>query len=160
MEDDAPLGGITHHVFVVVAVVVGLSCVRVAVFDEVLHGAAERARHWGQTGHIKLISNQLFHLLAAVWVSDLEVKRCSYRLWGRRRAGAPACRRSRADCTGAGRPGCTGSPRRILTAPSARGPERRQPHSHIFDNPDAPKLQVKLWGYIWPIPQEKPEEAV
>lgn len=43
---------ITYHIFIVVTVIVRLSCVGVAVSDKVLHSAAERARNCGQMQQI------------------------------------------------------------------------------------------------------------
>lgn len=48
----------TYHILVVVSVIVRLSCVGVAVSDQVLHGAAERARDCGQTHRCYFGCNQ------------------------------------------------------------------------------------------------------
>lgn len=57
---------ITYHIFVVITVIVRLSCVGVTVSDQILHGTAKGTRHCGQTGHI-LTSSSVF-LYSVQWV--------------------------------------------------------------------------------------------
>lgn len=39
----------TYHIFIVVTIVIGLSCVGVTVSDQIFHGATECTRHWRET---------------------------------------------------------------------------------------------------------------
>lgn len=55
---------ITYHIFIIITVIVRLSCVGVAVPHQVLHSTAERTRHCEQTGsinHPNLAFKQLKH---------------------------------------------------------------------------------------------------